>query len=334
MRFDFSAVLLEDNDYPIDSGQCFRANTTRISAAVIAVVLLLGAFVNFRNGHAAMGVVAIWVATVCGYAAWLLAKDRSAMKTVRFILVPTLFIGIGFAFHVHGVLAAFWLYPVITFFYLLLALRQAVVTNAIFMGAVAFVFFGDVDFQVFIRIIAAMVVMNLFVASFIAIIEKQQEQLKGAAITDALTGLLNRMTLSQSLDDSVQQNHRSQIPMTILAVDLDHFKKINDEHGHDGGDRVLRNFAELLKKRFRCTDKIFRNGGEEFLVLLFDTGCSGAVAIAENLLKDLHSYPGLITTASIGVAEYTKGEQRNDWIKRADDRLYEAKRTGRNRVVS
>jgi len=334
MKFDLSAVLLEDNDSPIDSGQCFRANTTRISAAVVAVVLLLGAVVNFRNGYVGMGFVSILVATVCGHASWLLTRDKSAMQTVQFILVPALLIGIGFALYVHGVLAAFWLYPVITFFYLLLALRLAVVANAIFMIAVAFIFFGDVEWQVFIRMIAAMVVMNLFVASFIAIIEKQQEQLKGAAITDVLTGLLNRMTLSQTLDASVQQNHRSQIPMTILSVDLDHFKKINDEHGHDGGDRVLRNFAELLQKRFRCTDKIFRNGGEEFLVLLFDTGLSGAVAIAEILLNDLHAYQGLMTSASIGVAEYKKGEQRDDWIKRADDRLYEAKRTGRNRVVS
>lgn len=334
MKFDFSAVLLEEGGCPISSEQCFRANTTRISTAVIATVMLLGAFVNFRNGYVAMAIVTILMATVCAYAAWLLTKDRTAMKLVRLLLLPAVFVGTGFSFYFHGVFAAFWLYPAITFFYLLLTLRQAVIANAIFTVAAILVFSGHVEWQIFIRIIATMVVMNFFVASFIAVIEKQQEQLKGLATTDALTGLLNRMTLSHSLDDSIQQNHRSQIPMTILAVDLDHFKKINDEHGHDGGDRVLRNFAELLKKRFRCTDKIFRNGGEEFLVLLFDTGRSGAVAIAENLLKDLHSYPGLITSASIGVAEYTKGEQRDDWIKRADDKLYEAKRTGRNRVVS
>jgi diguanylate cyclase (GGDEF)-like protein len=107
-----------------------------------------------------------------------------------------------------------------------------------------------------------MVVMNVFMISFIVIIEKQHEQIKTAAITDSLTGLLNRMTLDRTLDDAIHLNQRNNIPMSLIAVDLDHFKRINDEHGHDAGDQVLRNFAKLMESKFRQTDRVFRNGGE------------------------------------------------------------------------
>ncbi len=334
LTFHIFSLFLDADGSHVITKHGFRANVTRVSSFLLGLVLIPGVIMNFRNGFPGVGAAALVLSGICFHASWMLRRDRSYLKNVQFIMVPSLFVGLWFAFDTHGVLAAFWIYPAITFFYLLLGLRQAAIANALLLLMVGAIFFGAVDFPVFVRMIAAMALMNFFVATFVATIEQQQEQLKGAAISDALTGLLNRMTLSHTLDDAIRQNLRSRIPMTILAIDLDHFKKINDEHGHDGGDQVLRNFAALLKSRFRRTDKIFRNGGEEFMILLFDTGRSGAISIAESLLRDLRAFEGLMTSASIGVAEYQQNEHHDDWIKRADERLYEAKRAGRDRVVS
>ena len=263
-----------------------------------------------------------------------LRKDEKFLPVAQIILVPSTFLGFGLALYFHGISASYWIFPLITMFYMLLELRRAAIANGLLLLLIFVVFLGDIDRSMLVRMITSIVWINFFVAAFVVTIERQQVQLRSAAITDALTGLLNRATLHQSLEDAIQQNRRSKISMTLLAIDLDHFKRINDEYGHDGGDQVLRSFSALLKSRFRRTDKIFRNGGEEFLVLLFDTGREGAISIAEHLLQDLRVFQGLMTTASIGAAEYRHGELQDTWVKRADDCLYEAKRSGRNQVVS
>lgn len=328
MKHDIVSILFEKD------GSSFRAEATKVTCIAITLLMIPGSVLNFRNGTPVVGMIAVFVALVSAFLAWRLNRDRLFLYSAQLILGPSVIVALWFAFSFHGALAAVWIYPAITLYFLMLNYRKAAIANAVLLLMVVFMFSGKVDFQVFVRIISAMVLMNVFMVSFIVIIEKQQAQIKTAAMTDPLTGLLNRMTLDRALDDAIHLNQRNNTPMSLLAVDLDHFKRINDEHGHDVGDQVLRNFAKLMESKFRQTDRIFRNGGEEFLVLLFDTGGSGAAIVAENLLGDIRSFDGLITTASIGVAEYIKNEHREHWIKRADENMYEAKRTGRNRVVS
>jgi diguanylate cyclase (GGDEF)-like protein len=157
------------------------------------------------------------------------------------------------------------------------------------------------------------------------------------AATDSLTGLLNRTLLQITLEQVIQQNNRTGEPMTLVTLDIDHFKKINDALGHDAGDTVLQSIAELLQNRLRRIDKVFRLGGEEFLALLHGTDAGNGQQIAEELRKAVESltlFPEQHITVSIGVATLQPGEEWTTWMKRSDDNLYRAKLEGRNRVIT
>ncbi len=158
------------------------------------------------------------------------------------------------------------------------------------------------------------------------------------ATTDELTGCLNRRSLLETLANETARIARYGRPACIAALDLDHFKLINDRHGHAAGDRVLREFAALVRARLRTSDFFGRLGGEEFLVLLPETDlASGALAmdrlrraIAEHPWHD--AYPDLRVTVSIGVAQWSRGESTDEWLGRSDFALYAAKRHGRDRI--
>lgn len=124
--------------------------------------------------------------------------------------------------------------------------------------------------------------------------------------------------------------------MAVVFIDLDHFKRVNDTHGHTTGDDVLRTFAMLVQRDIRTTDKLVRWGGEEFLIVCLGTGRMEAGALAEKLRAAMQSqvWPcGLQMTASFGVTALRPGEDIGDAIKRADTALYQAKASGRNRVL-
>lgn len=156
------------------------------------------------------------------------------------------------------------------------------------------------------------------------------------AITDSLTGIYNRKKLDQEVECVMAQADRYGESVSIILLDLDRFKNVNDTWGHQVGDEVLIQTAQVVSQVIRKTDLFFRFGGEEFLVLMSQTNANGAVAAAEKIrvaLEDArHPQAGQVT-ASLGVAERGKGEACADFYKRADDNLYRAKKYGRNRVV-
>jgi diguanylate cyclase (GGDEF)-like protein len=122
---------------------------------------------------------------------------------------------------------------------------------------------------------------------------------------------------------------------TLVAIDIDHFKQVNDTLGHDAGDRVLQNLAEILLQRKRRLDYVFRTGGEEFVILLRNTSLPQAVTFAEDLRRHIEATELLeqhVITISAGMAEYDTAEDIDEWLKRADIQLYQAKQNGRNRV--
>jgi two-component system cell cycle response regulator len=164
-----------------------------------------------------------------------------------------------------------------------------------------------------------------------------------AAITDALTGLHNRRYMESHLATLVEQAHARAKPLTVLMLDIDFFKAVNDTHGHDAGDDVLREFATRLKKSTRGIDLACRLGGEEFVVVMPDTDMAVATMVAERLRRRIASEPFPIAngarkvevTISIGLAGLgDAGDTTAAVLKRADQALYRAKRDGRNRVVA
>jgi two-component system, cell cycle response regulator len=161
------------------------------------------------------------------------------------------------------------------------------------------------------------------------------------AITDALTGLHNRRYMETHIGTLVEQAVVRGKPLTVLVLDIDYFKSINDTHGHDAGDEVLREFALRIRKSIRGIDLACRYGGEEFVVVMPETDVGVATMVAERLRRRIASEPFAIqqgaravqVTISIGIAGVTDGESAASAIKRADQALYRAKRDGRNRVV-
>jgi two-component system cell cycle response regulator len=161
------------------------------------------------------------------------------------------------------------------------------------------------------------------------------------AITDALTGLYNRRYMESHLGSLVEQASSRNKPLTVLVLDIDYFKSINDTHGHDAGDDVLREFAVRIRKSIRGIDLACRFGGEEFVVVMPETDLAVATMVAERLRRRIASEPfpiqqgvrSIEVTISIGIAALGSADNAATVLKRADQALYRAKRDGRNRVV-
>jgi two-component system, cell cycle response regulator len=161
------------------------------------------------------------------------------------------------------------------------------------------------------------------------------------AITDPLTGLYNRRYMESHLGSLLEQATARSKPLTVLVLDIDYFKAINDTHGHDAGDDVLREFALRIKKSIRGIDLACRYGGEEFVVVMPETDLAVATMVAERLRRRIATEPFPIqqdthsveVTISVGISALGPEDDAGSILKRADKALYRAKRDGRNRVV-
>ncbi len=205
----------------------------------------------------------------------------------------------------------------------------------------------------FALLISALMIFSLIgLDRLLRAIRRDQEQLARLAITDSLTGLANRRHLFAELEREVRRASRSRQPLSVLMMDLDHFKAVNDQYGHAVGDQVLVAMAGRCLARLRTTDICGRIGGEEFVALLPDTDADGAAIMAERLCSDVGEVPladtaggPLAVTISIGVATYHLPSlpvdeaaggnavgHAQDLLRCADLALYQAKASGRNCV--
>ena len=165
----------------------------------------------------------------------------------------------------------------------------------------------------------------------------ENEKLKEIATHDLMTGCLNRRAGTRIVENAIKRAERNKKPISMLLLDIDHFKSVNDNWGHLVGDKVLKRVAKIVQNEVREQDSVIRTGGEEFVVLLPNTDAKNALLIAERLRVAIEefSHPSVgRVTASFGVAERGKEENRFIWYKRVDDALYHAKETGRNRVFN
>ncbi len=158
------------------------------------------------------------------------------------------------------------------------------------------------------------------------------------ARTDALTGLKNRRSFDEELKRQFAQRQRQGIVFSLLLIDLDHFKQVNDTHGHPAGDLVLQSVAQLLTKTLREMDLVYRHGGEEFAVICPGSRLHEAATAAERIRQTVETTPVLLKdssirlTLSVGVAEVGGSEAAEGLLQRVDEALYAAKHAGRNRV--
>lgn len=171
-------------------------------------------------------------------------------------------------------------------------------------------------------------------------LEKNNQELQQLASYDPLSGLLNRRTLFWRLEVEIERSLRLNLPLTGIMADIDHFKRINDNYGHQCGDAAIREIGAILKRTLRKYDYAGRYGGEEFFVIFPNTNLERALTIAERFRREIEEtrFPCLRETPkltiSIGIAQFRPGEVPDDWVARADVAMYRAKQRGRNQIAS
>ena len=174
------------------------------------------------------------------------------------------------------------------------------------------------------------------VNSLVEIKEQQKNELLVLSQTDALTKVANRLKLDQVLKHEFQRAQRYNTPLTLIFIDIDYFKSVNDNYGHQAGDIVLQEFAQLIENSIRTTDTFGRWGGEEFLLILPETSSNEGITLANQLCQSVAQHQFSYTfsnTASFGVSSIQQGIDLQNLIKLADNALYQAKEQGRNKVV-
>ncbi len=173
-------------------------------------------------------------------------------------------------------------------------------------------------------------------SELLAEVEQKNALLKRLSITDKLTGLNNRIKIDEVLSSNLHMFERYENVFSVILIDIDHFKKVNDTYGHPVGDEILKDFASILKKNARITDVVGRWGGEEFMIIASETDSVGATKFATTIKKSIneHEFPKVgKVTASFGLTQINVGDSIEEVVNRADLALYNAKETGRNRVV-
>lgn len=167
--------------------------------------------------------------------------------------------------------------------------------------------------------------------------EQQRNLLEQLALLDPLTGVKNRRSMDEELNRAVADHARNETAYGLVLTDLDHFKVINDQHGHAAGDEILKAFVELLKLNIRRSDQIFRYGGEEFVILLpavNQASLQAAIGHVQDVVRKSLKSPSGPVTASFGTALLRDSESATNWLDRADQALYQAKEQGRDRIVA
>jgi diguanylate cyclase (GGDEF)-like protein len=236
-----------------------------------------------------------------------------------------------------GLVGLLWTYASVTFVFFVLPRNLALALSAGTLLAVMLVA-GESLASTFERVsyLASAALVGLFAHVVATRYERQRRKLESLAWIDPLTGAGNRRMLELDLSEAVASAAGSARAPAIAIMDLDHFKRINDHYGHDAGDRVLVEYAELMRECLRKVDRLYRFGGEEFVLLLPATDAASLPELTEELRATVAARMttpgGEAVTVSIGATWLRTGEHWSHWLGRADAALYRAKHGGRNRV--
>lgn len=255
----------------------------------------------------------------------------------RYVISLLYIIDVVIVVHELGAVGAYWAFPTMLALYWVHERRLATQMVSIFYVGVCVSAYLTVPLETAVRIAATMLTTAVFFNIAAGILEQQYEELKKLTVTDHLTGAYNRRYMDSKIDELIERQKRARAEASLIALDIDHFKKINDEFGHSTGDRVLVDIVELIRSRVRVLDSVCRSGGEEFVVILPDTSENDAKAVGEELRLSISITPLLRdsqVTVSCGISALVHGDTRDSWLRRCDRALYSAKRGGRNAVVA
>lgn len=304
---------------------------------VASTAMVPFAAVHVWHGRVFMAAVTSTVMLTAAIIGWAI---RRLGKVPYGVLVVTSIIGcsmVALAAHHNGANSFLWAYPLTVFNFFLLGARGGAIINGVACAVLVTDMLRWAESAFSARAVATLLLLNLFAWVFSFYIGQQRNALAKLARTDSLTDTGNRRALDESLEEALAHHQRYGGHVSLIMLDLDHFKRINDDLGHRTGDDVLRSLALLIRQTVRRSDKLFRYGGEEFVLLLPETAQAQACEAADKLRRAVKAedlVPGRNLTVSAGVAEYASLETADDWLKRGDEALYKAKAQGRNCVIA
>lgn len=252
-------------------------------------------------------------------------------------VVPAFILGSANGLLSLGVIGSYW--PALCLFgiYFILPFKIAKFVNVIFLIIIFAAAYYTLENEMFFRFIISLTAISFFIFLSMKEVVFSQNILKRQAITDPLTGALNRVELPQSLQKAIDECKKNQTDATLCVLDIDHFKRINDEYGHDIGDKVLIDLSKHIQSLISSKDTLFRVGGEEFVILMRKTSLLEGKLTADALRDTIKSYNMLenkVITVSIGVTQLKPEYSWKQWMKQSDEKLYFAKEEGRDRIVA
>ena len=311
-----------------------RRQAYRYILIALAAVLTPIDLHQFYLGHSLPAAVGFILLGVVFANIWQLGRDREALFSPTVILAMTLTVILVSIYH-GQTYTLYWVFPLLSLLPLVLQLRSALWLGLVSGILLLPILFLSFDTNTAIIICLSMALTWAISAWLIYAVSAQSRRLRGMAETDPLTGAYNRRFFQLQAQMAFEQWQRNKRPASVLLVDVDHFKRVNDKRGHAAGDLALKNLVDLITTRVRKVDTVCRYGGEEFAVLLPETNAEGAVFVAEEIRAKVEGSRLIKSdtiTISIGVCELKGVEDTDQWVNLADAALYRAKKSGRNRV--
>ena len=316
-------------------GRSFKEKLLLLLTAILAVAVTPFAIMRFRHEQWAAALLdtsIIFVMLGLFLHVYFTRQTRGPGITLSLIFTVA---ALGSIFLL-GIGQIYWAYPALTAAFFLLKTRYAALLSVVSLLAIEAMLWNSASPATIFTISLTLVTGVLFAYSFAITANRQRSRLRRLATIDPLTGTGNRRAQNEKIDTVNALFRRAQVPGSILILDIDYFKKINDTHGHIVGDDVLVEVADLIRASTRPTETLYRYGGEEFIVIAEHTDLEGAAHLAEKLrglIEQKVFVSDIRLTMSFGVAELQPSEGRQGWLIRADKALLRAKSEGRNRVV-
>lgn len=227
-----------------------------------------------------------------------------------------------------------WIYPSIIGLFFLLKPKNALLINCLLIVGLGIFLRQQLDYILSVQYALSTLITLSFSYAFSDRMLKQQQRLKELSIKDPLTGAGNRRAMEEKLLETTEKAYLMKgLPPSLILIDLDEFKKVNDQHGHSAGDNILRDFAYIVSQELSENDDLYRFGGEEFVVISHKRNQDSMLALAELLRETIEQHTfdqNLRITISLGIDVLKLQETGFEWLGRADKAMYQAKDAGRN----
>jgi len=257
-------------------------------------------------------------------------------KVLNTIAVACFMSGVAWVMDIKGLNMVFWAFPTVGFTYFIMKSYEALSVNIVFIAVITLIFADELTKQQTLSIYPSLILVCLFGFAFSLCAEGQNKKLLRRVSVDTLTGVKSRRSFDDKVYEILESHKRHPNPVSMLIIDLDHFKKINDSFGHKQVDQIVKDLSKTVQSIVRTTDYVYRFGGEEFVVIANYSTLENAAVLAESIREFVTQTASLSKydlTVSIGVAEIKDRDDADSWFRRADRALYESKESGRNKVT-